>query len=287
MMARPSVPGVTLAAITSVALEATVAALRHSVSQVRFNRALLLSDVCPPSLGESGVEWRRIDRLNSRADYSRFVLRQLADHIETDHVLIVQWDGFVRDGSRWSDKFLEYDYIGAVWPQFVDERKVGNGGFSLRSKRLLEATRMISVDVEPEDISICRTNRHIFESVHKLQFAGLELARRFSYERERSCGGEFGFHGVYNFFTEMPSETMRSLVGSLEPAVLGASESVEVMFKALGRGDLKLARLCLRHVLAHPQVLKRVARGAGRLLAGYRDEWAGGGGRSRGGPNGR
>lgn len=258
--------GVTLCAVTSVAREATAAALRHSQGQIQFDRALLLSDVCPPGLAGTGIEWRQIEPLGSRSDYSRFILHELGDHIETDHVLIVQWDGFVRDGRRWQDAFLEYDYVGAVWPQFRDGAAVGNGGFSLRSKRLLESTRTFPVGPEPEDVAICRIHRHELEKSYHLRFAGLEIARQFSYERERSNRHEFGFHGCYNLFAELPGELVSRWISSLEPGVAGARESVELMFRALAQGEFVLAWLALKQVSAHPRVASRILHGAWRML---------------------
>lgn len=267
MRSRNRAPGVTLVAVSSVALEATAAALRHSLGQIWFDHALLLSDECPPGLAGSGIEWRRIGRLESRADYSRFMLHHLADHLETEHALVVQWDGFVRDGGRWRDEFLDYDYIGAVWPQFSDDCRVGNGGFSLRSRRLIEAAREVPFGSEPEDVLLCRTHRHMLENKYNIRFAGVEIARQFAYEREIRSGDEFGFHGIYNCSAEISDDKLARLIGSLEPGVVGSRESVDLILKALARGDMRLARLCLRHVLAHPQAVRRVVRGAARLLA--------------------
>lgn len=260
-MSLPTARGVTLCAVSSVGLEATAWAMRRSLEQVRFDHALLLSHAPPEGLATSGIEWRRIDPLGSKADYSRFMLHELADHITTSHVLVVQWDGFIRDGSRWQDRFLAYDYIGAVWPQFKDAHKVGNGGFSLRSKRLLDATRHIPAEPVPEDVLICRKHRHLLEAKHDVRFADLEVARLFSYERERSNGDEFGFHGAHNLSAELPSDRAKQLINSLEAGILGARESVEVMFDALRTFDLGLARSTFRHVQAHPQVPHRIFRG--------------------------
>ena len=69
------------------------------------------------------------------------MLQELHDHISTAHALCIQWDGYVLNAQAWDASFLDYDYIGSVWPQFGDGHRVGNGGFSLRSKRLLEAWR--------------------------------------------------------------------------------------------------------------------------------------------------
>jgi len=128
---------VTLVAATSVARAATLRAMRLSMEQVRFGAAVFLCDEPPEDGQATGIEWRAISPLRSRADYSRFMLHEMADHVATDFALVVQWDGYVLDSAGWRDEFLEYDYIGAPWPQFDDGRRVGNGGFSLRSSQLL------------------------------------------------------------------------------------------------------------------------------------------------------
>lgn len=261
LMERTAASGVTLCAVTSVAREATVAALRHSLEQVGFEHVLFLSHALPEGLADPRIEWRRIDQINSRADYSRFILHELADHIATPHVLVIQWDGFIRTGGRWRDQFLAYDYVGAVWPQFSDGMTVGNGGFSLRSRKLLEATRHIPAGPEPEDILICRTYRHVLEQQYDLRFADADTARLFSYERERSTRDEFGFHGAYNLLAELPVGAAARLIALLEPGVLGARESVELMFHALGRRDIGLARIALAQARAHPQVARRIFLG--------------------------
>ena len=126
------------------------------MAQARFGAVLLLSDRPPPAEAE-GIRWIQIPRLGSRAEYSRFMLRDLARHVTTSHALCVQWDGFVLDGGAWDPEFLDHDYIGAPWPHFGDGHNVGNGGFSLRSRRLLEACRDLPFDgTHAEDVMICR-----------------------------------------------------------------------------------------------------------------------------------
>lgn len=267
MSERPHLPQVTLVAATSVGLSATLAALRHSVAQVEFGRALLLSDRQPDGLAGSGIEWRAIAPLQSRADYSRFVLRGLADHVETSHALLVQWDGFVRDGHRWRAEFLDHDYIGAPWPQHG--MAVGNGGFSLRSRRLLQATRTLPDNDEPEDVAICRNHRQYLEQQQRLRFAELDVAQCFSYERGRSNGQEFGFHGVFNMPAEMPAPAMMAVLSSLEPGVIGERESSEMLTRAVRAGNWPLARLAWRHHRAHPNHGRRLLRAAGWLLRGH------------------
>lgn len=245
---RPFLPGVTLVAVTSVALEATVKALECSIGKADFAKVLLLSDK-PPEMADPAIEWRKIDRLGSRADYSNFMLRDLWKHVETDHALCVQWDGFVLNGGAWDGAFLDYDYIGAVWPQFSDSYCVGNGGFSLRSQRLLKACALLPEESEEaEDVIISRLFRPQLEA-QGIRFAPENVARRFSYERTRTTGKEFGFHGAFNLVKHLPSGEAVDLFRSLEPNMLAKSEQLELLRWALVRGRVQLAGTMLKRLI--------------------------------------
>lgn len=246
---RARLHGVTLVAVTSVALDATVAALEASVRECRFERVLLLSDERPAAAGPL-IDWCRIDRLCSRADYSRFMLQSLADYIGTPHALCVQWDGFVLNGGGWDPRFLDYDYIGAVWPHFRDHHNVGNGGFSLRSKRLLELCKQIPFDGrEGEDVLVGRSQRRNLEE-QGVRFAPEEVARKFSYERTRPRGDEFGFHGIFNLVRHRPAVEVLHLLNSLEPQMLAPSEQRELLRWALSRGHAGIARTLMSRMAA-------------------------------------
>lgn len=236
---RPKLDDVTLVAVTSVALKPTVAALKASMRQCDFGRVLLMSDQ-PPSDADEKIEWHKIGRLRSRDDYSRFMLRELAEHIETSHALCVQWDGFVLKGSAWRPEFLDFDYIGAVWPHFADNHNVGNGGFSLRSRRLLDACRDLPLTGrEPEDLVIARRFRKQLET-HGIRFAPETVASLFAYERACSTGQEFGFHGAFNLVRYLPKEVTAAFFHSLEPGMLAPNERLELLRWALLRARLKL-----------------------------------------------
>ncbi|MEL6542186.1 MAG: DUF5672 family protein [Pseudomonadota bacterium] len=170
------------------------------MAQIDFAEVLLFTDRDPSSLGldtASQIRVIPIAKIESSEAYSRFMLESLADHITTSHCLIVQWDGHVIDAQRWQSEFLDYDYIGASWPQFDDGHDVGNGGFSLRSRRLLEACQTTGFQRHhPEDVAICRTNRGLLED-QGMKFAPLALADQFSAERSGDAGVSFGYHGVF------------------------------------------------------------------------------------------
>lgn len=246
---RPDLGMITLVAVTSIAIAATARAVARSMARARFGQILWLSDQPPPASIAGLVTWRPIEPIKSRAQYSRFMLHQLAAHITTSHALCVQWDGHVLDGKAWSANFLAYDYIGAPWPHFSDGYDVGNGGFSLRSRRLLEACQNLATDTgEPEDVIICRTLRPTLEQHAGIRFAPRDLASHFAFERDRSAGTSFGFHGVFNLVKLISQEESRELLSSLEPSLIAPNESREVLRWALRRGYWRLAWIIIRRI---------------------------------------
>ena len=125
---------ITVCAVDCVSPKLAARALERSMKQCDFADALLLTDQAIDTRARA----EKIGPIGSQTEYSRFMLRELGPYIRTDYVLVVQWDGFVLDASQWRSGFLDYDYIGAPWPVH-DRFEVGNGGFSLRSRRLLDA----------------------------------------------------------------------------------------------------------------------------------------------------
>lgn len=192
-----ALPDVMLCAATSVNVEATVEAMRHSLALADFGDAILLTDAYL-DLTSYGIRVVPIKRIMSAEDYSDFVLTELVKHVSKPHCMLVQWDGFPTHPEVWDRSFLEYDYIGAPWPQFSDGYDVGNGGFSLRSRRLMEACLKPEFKAgHPEDVMVCRVNRPALEGVG-IRYATHNVAERFSRERSGEASESFGFHGVFN-----------------------------------------------------------------------------------------
>jgi len=197
-LARPrlQLPQVTLCAVSSVNIAATLRALEVSRAHIDFAACKFFTDAAVPDSADVTVV--PVPHLASATAYSNFMLRDLVDHIDTSHCLIVQWDGHVLDTGRWQPAFLDHDFIGASWPQFSDGHDVGNGGFSLRSRRLMQACRSADFRVShPEDVAIGRTNRSWLEE-RGLRFAPRALADGFSAERAGDPQRSFGYHGVWH-----------------------------------------------------------------------------------------
>lgn len=204
MNKKLSLPDVTICAVTSQDPDAALIALQRSSALVGFGAVKLITS--HKNLSDD-AEIVLINPINSIEDYSHFMMKELHKFIDTDFVLIVQWDGFVVDPLCWDPVFLEYDYIGAPWPQFEPGLDVGNGGFSLRSARLLQCLDDDEVRVHhPEDIGICHVNRRYLVDRYGVKFAPSCVASRFSLERPSRKKPSFGFHGAFNFVAALGDE---------------------------------------------------------------------------------
>lgn len=190
-------PEVALCAVTSVNVPATLRAISLASSKIDFGSIMLFTDATS-NLEDKNVEIVRIKKINSSSAYSSFILKDLPAYINTEYCMIVQWDGYPLNTSKWRDEYLAYDYIGARWPQFQDGHDVGNGGFSLRSARLMKlCSHADFLAQHPEDVSIGRLNRQWLED-RGMRFAPGALADTFAAERAGDPRQSFGYHGFFH-----------------------------------------------------------------------------------------
>jgi hypothetical protein len=218
----------------------------------RFARHLVFSAREPADVSipvPENTDVLPIEGLDSIEGYNEFLIKRLDSYIETDFVLVVQWDGFVLNGAHWRPEFFDYDYIGAIWPWHPPGYQVGNGGFSLRSKKLLRALQDPRVIAHhPEDLAICQTYRHFLESDCLLRFAPPEVADRFSFERHPHPGS-FGFHGFYNFHRVFSADEIRRRLAELPASVFGSIDATELAHNLSRAGNEAAAREILKKVL--------------------------------------
>lgn len=123
-------PSVTLMCIDCLNTERAIKVLEHCKGKADFGAVKLLTSI--PTECEHAV---KIMPLNSLIAYSIFMLTKCHEYIDTPHVLIVQRDGWILNPDSFDPSWLELDYIG---PLFIQYDKVGSGGFSLRSKKLMD-----------------------------------------------------------------------------------------------------------------------------------------------------
>ena len=245
-------PGVTLACIDSANHALALRALTRSCADIHFARTLLLTDAVPKGVQvPDGIEVVAIAPIASRDAYSNFVLKELRPFIATEHVLLVQWDGYVINPGAWDPAFLECDYLGAKWFWHEDGMRVGNGGFSLRSRRLLAALEDSRITlVDAEDTTIGRTFRPLLEREHGIRFGSEELADQFAFEAAYPIGKPFGFHGLFNFWQVMPPAELAALTAHFSDNIARSEQLGHLLNNCVTAGQWAPAIAIARRILA-------------------------------------
>lgn len=192
-------PQVTLIAADCMDINLIAKAQEMCTSTIYFGAVKILT-----SINSNHKYVVRIPPITSKEQYSRFCIKEMNKYIDTDFCLIFQSDGYIVNPQAWRKEFLDYDYCGAKW-LYHDGMNVGNGGFSLRSKKLMDilATDPHITQFYPEDNMICRTYRKYLEEKYAIKFAPMEVADQFSIEAygchvlpgANKYTGQFGFHG--------------------------------------------------------------------------------------------
>jgi hypothetical protein len=262
-------PELTLCCVDTRQPGLALAALRRCMARIRFARVLLFTDRALLPQAPLGIELVDL-RIDSVAAYSEFMLRGLLPFVHSSHLLVVQWDGYVTDPAAWDPAFLQFDYIGAPWHDIAGDAGVGNGGFSLRSLKLLQALQDPALaPAHPEDLCIARQHRQALERQHGIRFAPRAMAARFAYERTEPAGPSFGFHGLFNFHRVLPPEDLQRLLAQLPDAMLRGLDAHDLCRTLIARGELASARL----IVEARKRLKMRDRRTWRLRA--RLAWAG------------
>ena len=190
-------------------------AMEETLARVPFKHAMVFSDqdFLP---GAKHIKIEHGDMLS----YCNLLLKGMLEHVETPYVIFQQWDAMVHDGSRWHDYFLLNDYIGAVWPWRPHGTNVGNGGFSLRSRKLLEALQAPDIQLDPtsehgvqEDNYIAIKHRPWLES-QGIVFAPAPVADQFAMELNEGGFNAMAHHGFWNIVQFMPRDTVEYFVNN-------------------------------------------------------------------------
>lgn len=129
-----------------------------------------------------------------------FYYGKAMEAVTTDFALMLEWDGGIFDPKMWHDEFFDFDYIGAPWPdRHTNPHSVGNGGFTLMSKRLghfiIQNTARHSVAT---DMDVARKHRGFYEE-NGFKWPEPDLASFFSWELGPRNPDHFGYHGVFNW----------------------------------------------------------------------------------------
>lgn len=191
----------------------TIKSIEKSCEKISFGGVKILSHIKPSFLPE-GMTFEKTPYIDNLDLYSYYMFFELANHFSTKYVLTVQDHGYIINPELWDYAWLNYDYIGAPWvyhpflyicKETGEHVRVGNGGFSLRSKKICEAPKKYGMQLLSqmngynEDINICIYHRKQMLDLG-MQYAPIDVARIFSYETsvpENYGIKTFGYHRNY------------------------------------------------------------------------------------------
>ena len=206
----------TIVSVADTKITESISSLKKSTSEIKFEEILLFTS---KSFNEkkafSGLKIVKIKPLKSFKEYNHFIIYELFKYIKTSHILIVQWDGFILNPKKWDNAFYKYDYIGAPFIPRANDFKfcrdknnnfysVGNGGFTIRSRSLLEAPAKFALE---DNFEYTNFHEDGFFSVYHRKFleskgfkwAPFTIAKSFALESLTSFNDlidlPLGFHG--------------------------------------------------------------------------------------------
>jgi len=228
----------------------------------RFAKVVLITNINLVKNKRPDIEYAQAPAIRTTKNYSDFLLTGIDQYVVGSHVLVIQWDSFITHPNLWRNEFLDYDYIGPVWPHHP-ETPVGNGGFSLRSVKLLQAIKHPGfIKRHPEDYCICADNKDFLEKEYGIRFSPPEVAEQFAVERSE-WHDAFGFHGFFNFGRVLSNEEIKEFLAQspeltfknidayelLNYLVINERRSVAKILKSCIRFNWKYRRQYLRMLL--------------------------------------
>lgn len=205
-----NLPDVTLIATTSVRLPEHIEAIKKCCENIKFGKVILVSHELPKDLPDY-VEYKYYPEIRNIMDFNILMFRNVGNFVETSHALFCQDHAYIIFPELWDNNWLDYDWIGAPWPirenSYIADNgervRVGNGGFSLRSKKLMDFPIQQNIPLVHEqgywneDGNIACYHRRKFLA-HGINYAPVDVAAVFSYENpvpeNQNIFRTFGFH---------------------------------------------------------------------------------------------
>ena len=215
-------------------------AIDRCLAGTRFAKVVLITNLDLVNNKRADIEYAQAPPIATTKDYSKLLLTGVDQYVVGSHVLIIQWDSFITHPNLWRNEFLDYDYIGPVWPHHP-QTPVGNGGFSLRSVKLLQAIKRPDfIKRHPEDYCICADNKDFLEKECGIQFAPSEAAEKFAVERSE-WHDAFGFHGFFNFGRVLSDDQLIIFLNMIPNSYLKGVDTYGLVDYLISSNKLNLA----------------------------------------------
>jgi hypothetical protein len=249
-------PNVTLLCVETREPELAHWAIQRCLNEVEFAKVVLATNLDLVINRKPGLHYVQAPAIKTTKDYSDFLLTDIGQYVKGTHVLIIQWDSFVLHPELWTSEFLNYDYIGPAWPHHP-ENPVGNGGFSLRSVKLLEDIKKPGFTKKhPEDYCICVDNKVFLEQQCDIKIASMHIAEQFAVERT-AWHDAFGFHGFFNFGRVLDDSDLEEFLKILPKYVLSGVDTYDLISNLREQGRIPLAKKIAQNVRFSWKVRKR------------------------------
>ncbi|HET7377838.1 MAG TPA: DUF5672 family protein, partial [Anaerolineae bacterium] len=175
-------PDVTLVMFENMEHELARLAVQDCFDVADFGDALILTDK-PECFPFKDCRFPKVS-WSGKMGWARSVWFDLPPLVHTSHMLLLQWDAWIWDASKWQDRFLGFDLIGSPW-WYTDGKNVGNTGFALKTTALARYIRdhreKFPCNTGTEDDLLCRTYRPELERLG-FTWAPEKLAHEFARE---------------------------------------------------------------------------------------------------------
>lgn len=229
-VSKLTLPDVTLVMIETRCHQLARMALEDTLAQVDFGDVLIFTDQSA-KIPIPSATYINVEDWPEKLGWAQCYWHTVPPYVRTNHILLIQWDSWIFDPVCWEPSFLDYDYIGAPW-WYADGLNVGNSGFNLRSKRLmdylLKEKEQFPCNTWVEDDLLSRKYRRRIEAETGFVWAGQETALRFAFEcvREHAQQRHFGFHAMRNWpFVLHPDRLKERLdVARQTPLIMGTDQ---------------------------------------------------------------
>lgn len=188
--------------------ELTALALEDSLDQV-IPEAVLVCAPEPLPTKRYYYDFIPVGPWKDRQESTQFQWYEIPKLVKTEFFLLVHYDAWVIDGSRWEPGFLDYDYMGAPW-WYDDPFNVGNCALlSVRLMKYLADNKDRFPITFPEDDLISRHYRPELEK-EGFRWPDERVASRFMFEcaRPSTDSKHFMFHDVFNFPAVLSGERL-------------------------------------------------------------------------------
>lgn len=194
--------------------------LQQWTRRINFKEVLVFSDknLLP------GAKWIPITPLSDiNRDYGDIMVRGMWPFLNSEYMILINWDTLLRDQNSWSADFFDYDYIGSMWPwQAPHNDNPDHCGISWRSQRLLQAMRYPAVESVSDAVPyhVSHQIEQMMRTKFQIRISDQEMDRRFVNEgRDLDRNDSFAVRGLWNIVNTFSRDVSEGYILGAPPSM--------------------------------------------------------------------